>query len=235
MSSTTDEAVIIPTLVSAEKYLSGRVVEPVTASKVAKQGSRVQTPLWEAEERGIASVPTTYRRKGVELPSMSVFFEDSQHLRYSKSDSQRTRVRDQGKTSIYSRAEAWRKTIFENNLNDLPNADTCFNTGRIKIAVDMAVADAGATGHFVLPGTPVIDVLPTSNPISINLPDGSVIKSTHTCRINIPWLPESATRAHIVPGLAHTSLISIAVLCDAGCKVTYDDDECKVYFKGKVV
>ena len=40
------------------------------------------------------------------------------------------------------------KTIFDNNLSDLPNADTCFNTGRIKIAVDMAVADAGATGHF---------------------------------------------------------------------------------------
>ena len=117
----------------------------------------------------------------------------------------------------------------------MPNADTCFNAGRIKIAVDMAVADAGATGHFVLPGTPVIDVLPTSNPITINLPDGSVIRSTHTCRINIPWLPESATRAHIVPGLAHMSLISIAVLCDVGCKVTYDNGECKIYFEGKIV
>ena len=61
-------------------------------------------------------------------------------------------------TSFYSRADAWKQTIFENNLNNLPNADTCFNTGRIKIVVDMAVADAGATGHFVLPGTPVIDV-----------------------------------------------------------------------------
>ena len=89
----------------------------------------------------------------------------------------------------------------------------------------MAVADIGATGNFMLQGTPVIDVLPTSRPISINLPNGSVIKSTHTHRINIPWLPERATRAYIVPGLAHTSLILIAVLCDAGCKVTYDDDE----------
>ena len=79
------------------------------------------------------------------------------------------------------------------------------------IAVNMAVADAGATGHLVLPVTPVVDVLPTSSPISINLPDGSVMKSTHTCRINIPWLPERATTAHIVPGLAHTPLVSVVV------------------------
>ena len=31
------------------------------------------------------------------------------------------------------------------------------------------------------------------------------------------------------------SLMSIAVLYDTGCKVTYDDDECKVYFEGKIV
>ena len=81
----------------------------------------------------------------------------------------------------------------------------------------------------------MIDVLPTSRPISINLSDGSVIKKTLTCRINIPWLPERATRTHILPGLAHTLLILTAVLCDAGCKVTCDEDECNVYFKGEIV
>ena len=53
--------------------------------------------------------------------------------------------------------------------------------------------------------------------------------------IIIQWLPESATRAHIVPGLAHTSLISIAVLCNTGCKVIYDGDECNIHFKNRVV
>ena len=144
-------------------------------------------------------------------------------------------VRVPAKTSIYMRADVWKKNIFANNFSDLPNTDTYFNTERIKIAVVMVVADARATGHFMLPETPVIDILPTSRPITINLPNGSVIKSTHTCRINIPWLPENATRAHIVPELAHTSLILIALLCDAGCKVTYDDDECMVYFKGKML
>ena len=61
---------------------------------------------------------------------------------------QRMEVQDQAKIDIYSRADAWKKTIPDNNLSDLPNSDTCFNTGRIKIAVDMAVTDAGATGHL---------------------------------------------------------------------------------------
>ena len=46
----------------------------------------------------------------------------------------------------------------------------------------MAVADAGATAYCVLPETPVIDVLPATRSIATDLPDGSVIKSTYTCR-----------------------------------------------------
>ena len=43
------------------------------------------------------------------------------------------------------------------------------------------------------------------------------------------------TEAHIVPCLAHASLISTRKFCDAGCKVMFDDDECRVYFKNELV
>ena len=43
------------------------------------------------------------------------------------------------------------------------------------------------------------------------------------------------TEAHIMPGLAHASLISAKTFCDAGCKVMFDDDECRVYFKDELV
>ena len=99
----------------------------------------------------------------------------------------------------------------------------------------MAVADAGATGHFILPGTPVTNVKIARHPLKINLPYRDWLTSTHTCTLDIPWLPNKAKEAHIVPGLAHASLISIKILCNAGCKVTYDDDECHVYYKKKVV
>ena len=62
----------------------------------------------------------------------------------------------------------------------------------IQIALDTAIADAGATAHFLLPGAPVTNVQPTLYPLTINLPDGSTIKSTHTCLLDIPWLPLKA-------------------------------------------
>ena len=41
--------------------------------------------------------------------------------------------------------------------------------------------------------------------------------------------------AHIVPGLSHSSLISTKVFCDAGCKVVFDEWECRVYYKGELM
>ena len=61
-----------------------------------------------------------------------------------------------------------------------PYAEIIFNTPKIKIAVDMAIEYAGATGHFVIPGTPVTDISPATRPLVIYLPDGETIKSTHT-------------------------------------------------------
>ena len=97
---------------------------------------------------------------------------------------------------------------------------TNYTTAQLKIANNMAVADAGATGHFVLPGTPVTNVKIARHPLNINLPDGDCLTSTHTFTLDIPWLPNEAKEAHIVPGLVHASLISIKILCNVGCKVT---------------
>ena len=109
------------------------------------------------------------------------------------------------------------------------------NVEKLKIAVDQAVADAGATGHFVLSGAPVIDIRPLTNPLIVNFPDGERVKSTHTCKLDLPWLPRKAGEAHIVSGLAHTSLVSIKVVCDAGCKVIYDDQLFNVWYRKRPV
>ena len=78
---------------------------------------------------------------------------------------------------------------------------TSYTTAQLKIAKNMAVADAGATGHFVLPGTPVINIKIERHPLKINLPDGDCLTSTHTYTLDIPWLPKEAKEAHIVPDL----------------------------------
>ena len=75
----------------------------------------------------------------------------------------------------------------------------------------------------------------SNNPLTINLLDGTQLKSTHTCEINVPWLPKSARNAHVVLGMSHTSLVSVKVLTDAGCKVIYYMDEYRFYFKNTIV
>ena len=71
------------------------------APKVAKQGTRVQILLLEAEARGTSSVPTTYQCRRVEVPPMSFSEESAQCLAGVAHDSQRTEVQGQAKTSIY--------------------------------------------------------------------------------------------------------------------------------------
>ena len=85
----------------------------------------------------------------------------------------------------------------------------------------MDIADAGTTGHSVIPGPPVTDISSTTAPLLMNIPDGRTIQSKHTYKLATPWLPDEAKISQIVPGLVHSSLVSIKVICDAGFKVTY--------------
>ena len=94
--------------------------------------------------------------------------------------------------------------------------------------VEHAISDSGATGHFMVEGAPVTNIQRDLNPISITLPDGATLQSTHTCNLDIPWLPATVTAAHIVPGLSHSSLIATRRFCDAGYTVAYDANKCTV-------
>ena len=38
-----------------------------------------------------------------------------------------------------------------------------------------------------------------------------------------------------MPGLAHLSLISTKTFCEVGCKVVFDKEECRMYYKVKLV
>ena len=53
--------------------------------------------------------------------------------------------------------------------------------------------------HFLVEGAPIINMRAAENPITIKLPDGSLIYSTHIGNLDIPWMPDNMTEAHIVP------------------------------------
>jgi len=101
-----------------------------------------------------------------------------------------------------------------------------------------ANADTGATGHFIahhdLPG--LVDVKPSIKPLGVTLPDGSVIRSTHTALLNIASLPTESRRCHIFPALDATgSLLSIGKLCDSGCIAIYDKRSVTIHRDGIMI
>ena len=113
--------------------------------------------------------------------------------------------------------KAWQKYIQTNNLHELPQAETIFNTARITRSVKHAISDSGATGHFLVENAPVTNKHPAINQITITLSNGKSIKSTHTCNLDTLWLLHEMTEAHIASGLAHSSFIpATRKFCDAG-------------------
>jgi hypothetical protein len=105
-----------------------------------------------------------------------------------------------------------------------------------KIGIDKshAIVDSGATAIFVMKSAPVNNKRVAQQPLTISLPDGTRVKSTHECDITIPGLPTVLT-GHIVPSLTVASLIGIRVLCEAGCTVTFTASHCDVIYAGKVI
>ncbi len=58
------------------------------------------------------------------------------------------------------------------------------------IPITHAVADTGATSVMIMKKTPNMkNVHQATNPLTINLPDGTMVKSTHICDLEIPGLP----------------------------------------------
>jgi hypothetical protein len=99
----------------------------------------------------------------------------------------------------------------------------------ITIAALQAIANTGATSIFIMEGTPCKNIRPAICPLTINLPDGTKVKLTHTCDITIPGLPKVLV-GHVVPKLTIALLIRIRVLCNAGCKVLFTKNKCNVWY-----
>jgi hypothetical protein len=83
----------------------------------------------------------------------------------------------------------------------------------------------GLTSIFITRGTPVNNLRQANHPITVSSLDGNV-SLTHIYDIIIHGTPTILT-GHIIPGITMASLISIRILCTAGCKVTFDNKSMK--------
>jgi hypothetical protein len=83
---------------------------------------------------------------------------------------------EQNNTLLPLRAKAWSKMTYKMKLG----LGALMNTAKIKIAVNMAIADASATAHFAIPGAPVINKkLPPPHSSSTSLTVNNSNPHTH--------------------------------------------------------
>jgi hypothetical protein len=70
--------------------------------------------------------------------------------------------------------------------------------------------------------------------ITVIQPSNNRMRFTHSVDLLLQKLPPDARMAHSLPGLTN-KLLSIAILCDAGCKVFFHATRCEVTHNGVVI
>jgi hypothetical protein len=113
-------------------------------------------------------------------------------------------------------------TVITDNLSNQRH-QMCASSVHLRkplIPITHAVADTGAALIMVMKNTPMKNMCPTTNPLNINLPDGTIVQSTNICDLEIPGLP-NVLEGHIVPKLTVASLMGIRILCKLGCTVLF--------------
>ena len=73
---------------------------------------------------------------------------------------------------------------------------------------DWFIIDLGATRYVLVTAAPVADIIPTINPFTVAIPDGSRVHSMHNFKSAILELLERVRIGHVVPGLASCLLVS---------------------------
>jgi hypothetical protein len=83
---------------------------------------------------------------------------------------------------------------------------------------------SGCTGHFILVTVPCLNKVISRNPLTVRLPNGATMESSHTADLDIPRLNAATSKAHVFPGMAHHSLLSVGQLCCKGYIVIFQQD-----------
>jgi hypothetical protein len=89
---------------------------------------------------------------------------------------------------------------------------------------ETSIVNSGCTGHFLLVNAPCLKKIKSRTPLMVRLPNGATMESSHTSDLDIPKLNAASSKAHVLPGMAHHSLISVGKLCDEGYIVTFKQD-----------
>jgi hypothetical protein len=105
-------------------------------------------------------------------------------------------------------------------LNNKSMFEECLPPPLIK-PHETEIVDYGCTGHFLLVNAPCLNKVKSQNPLTVRLPNGATMESSHTAELNIPELNVAAFIAHVFPGMDNHYLLSVGQLCNEGYIVTF--------------
>jgi hypothetical protein len=86
---------------------------------------------------------------------------------------------------------------------------------------ETAIVDSGCTSHFLLVNAPCLNKVKSQTLLMVCLPNGATMESSRTAELKIPELNAAASKAHVFPGMANHSLLSVGQLCNEGYIVTF--------------
>jgi hypothetical protein len=81
--------------------------------------------------------------------------------------------------------------------------------------------DSECTDHFLLVNAPCLNKFKSRTPLTVRLPNGATMESSHTAELDIPELNAAASKARVFPGMANHSLLSVRQLCEKGYIVSF--------------
>ena len=93
----------------------------------------------------------------------------------------------------------------------------------------IAKADSGASKHFFRYQDRHVlqNITPCLGP-PVGLPDGTVIRASHSGTLPLRHLSAPAKTVQIFKGLKSASLISVGQLCDDGCEVVLEEHKVNI-------
>jgi hypothetical protein len=88
---------------------------------------------------------------------------------------------------------------------------------------ETSIVDSGCTGHFLIVNAPCLNKVKSQTPLTVRLPNGAAMESSHTAELNITHLNAAASISHVFPGMANHYLLSVVQLCNEVYVVTFKD------------
>jgi hypothetical protein len=81
----------------------------------------------------------------------------------------------------------------------------------------------------LLINAPCQNKVKSQSPLRVRLPNGDTMDSTHTLSLDIHELSQAASMAHVFPGMANYSLLSVGQLCNEGYYVIFRINGVTIY------